>query len=87
MVDIETVSVFELFSGVLSFKKNIYLIMRIVADEKISFLKGVFEPYAKVEYYPGSAINPDVVKTADALIVLTRTKVNEFLLKNRHRSC
>jgi erythronate-4-phosphate dehydrogenase len=82
MVDIETVSVFELFSGVLSFKKNIYLIMRIVADEKISFLKGVFEPYAKVEYYPGSAINPDVVKTADALIVRTRTKVNEFLLKN-----
>ncbi len=56
--------------------------MKIVADEKISFLKGVFEPFAKVKYLPGVKIGPEEVKDADALIVRTRTKVNEKLLQN-----
>ncbi|TCO10847.1 4-phosphoerythronate dehydrogenase [Natronoflexus pectinivorans] len=55
--------------------------MKIVADDKIPFLKGVFEPYATVEYYPGKDIQPEHVKNADALIVRTRTKCNEQLLK------
>ena len=31
--------------------------IRIIADDKIPFLKGVLEPYAKVTYLPGNQIN------------------------------
>ncbi len=54
-------------------KKNI----RIVADDKIPFLKGVLEPYAEVEYHPGAKINSYTLKGADALITRTRTKANK----------
>ncbi len=54
--------------------------MKIVADDKIPFLKGVFEPFADVEYLPGSAIERNHLMDADALIVRTRTKCNEQLL-------
>ncbi len=54
--------------------------MKIVADNKIPFLRGVFEPFCQVEYYPGAEISPDHVKDADALIVRTRTKCNAALL-------
>jgi len=56
--------------------------MKIVADDKIPALKGVFEPYAKVNYLPGKEISKEDLKDADALIVRTRTKCNEALLKN-----
>jgi len=55
--------------------------MKIVIDEKIPFIKGVFEPWADVVYRPGSAIDNDMVADADALIVRTRTKCNSQLLK------
>jgi len=55
--------------------------MKIIADNKIPFLKGVFEPYAEVEYYPGNEINARKVKDADALIVRTRTCCNADLLE------
>jgi erythronate-4-phosphate dehydrogenase len=55
--------------------------MRIVADEKIPFLKGVLEPFAKVIYLPGDHISHDVVKDADALIIRTRTICNRKLLE------
>jgi erythronate-4-phosphate dehydrogenase len=55
--------------------------IKIVADDKIPFLKGVFEPYANVEYYPGKDISKDKILDADALIVRTRTKCNSELLK------
>ncbi len=54
-------------------KRNI----RIVADDKIPFLKGVLEPYAEVEYYPGAKIDSHTLKSADALITRTRTKANK----------
>lgn len=47
--------------------------MKIVADDKIPFLKGVFEPYAEVLYRNGADINAADVEDADALIVRTRT--------------
>ena len=56
--------------------------IKIIADDKIPFLKGVLEPYADIDYYPGNEITNDHVKDADALIVRTRTKCNEELLKN-----
>ena len=54
--------------------------MRIVADDKIPFLKGVFEPYAEVRYLPGGAIRQEDLRNADALITRTRTRCNRELL-------
>jgi erythronate-4-phosphate dehydrogenase len=54
--------------------------MKIVIDENIPFIKGVFEPWAKVVYSPGGAIDSTTVADADALIVRTRTKCNSRLL-------
>ena len=54
--------------------------IRIVADDKIPFLKGVLEPYAKVTYLPGNQINRSSISGADALLVRTRTKANHELL-------
>jgi erythronate-4-phosphate dehydrogenase len=54
--------------------------MKIVADDKIPFLKGALEPFADVVYMPGREINRTAVKDADALIIRTRTKCNEELL-------
>ncbi len=56
--------------------------MKIIADDKIPFLKGVLEPFCEVQYLPGAKIGPSDVKDADGLIVRTRTKVNEELLKD-----
>jgi len=54
--------------------------MRIVADDKIPFLRGVLEPYAEVIYVPGKSIDKNVLKDSDALLVRTRTKCNPGLL-------
>lgn len=54
--------------------------MKIVADDKIPFLKGVLEPYADVVYVPGNKINHSMVRNADALLVRTRTCCDEALL-------
>lgn len=54
--------------------------MKIVVDDRIPFLKGVFEPYARVVYLPGGAIAPGDLRDADALITRTRTRCNEALL-------
>jgi len=55
--------------------------MKIVADDKIPFLKGVLETFADVVYLPGKAINRKAVADADALLIRTRTKCTEDLLK------
>ena len=55
--------------------------IRIIADNKIPFLKGVLEPVADVAYLPGREISSDLVKDADALIIRTRTRCNASLLK------
>ncbi len=54
--------------------------MKIVIDENIPFIKGVFEPWADVVYSPGHVIDAAMVADADALIVRTRTKCNSHLL-------
>lgn len=53
---------------------------KIIADDKIPFLKGVLEPFADIEYYLGKEITNKIVKDADALITRTRTKCNKDLL-------
>ncbi|MCX6253670.1 MAG: 4-phosphoerythronate dehydrogenase PdxB [Bacteroidia bacterium] len=55
--------------------------MKIIADDKIPFLKGVLEPYAEVVYMPGKLITREILKEADALLTRTRTKCTESLLK------
>ena len=56
--------------------------MLIVADSKIPFLKGVFEPYADIRYLDPGEIMPETVRDADALIVRTRTKCDAALLEH-----
>ncbi len=56
--------------------------MKIIIDDKIPYIKGVFEPFAEVIYLPGSATTPAIVRDADALITRTRTVCNEELLKD-----
>lgn len=55
--------------------------MKIVADDKIPFLKGVFEPYARVVYAPGGEIGKNELMTADALLIRTRTRCTPELLE------
>ncbi len=54
--------------------------LHIVADRDIPYLKGVLEPYARVDYLPGSAIGSGDVRTADALLTRTRTRCDRALL-------
>lgn len=55
--------------------------MKIVCDSHIPFLKGALEPYGEVLYVPGPQIGPETVSDADALVVRTRTRCDESLLK------
>jgi erythronate-4-phosphate dehydrogenase len=54
--------------------------MKIIADDKIPFLKGVLEPFAEVRYWQGKQISRDILTDADALLVRTRTRCNGDLL-------
>ena len=53
---------------------------KIVADDKIPFLKGVLEEAAEVVYLPGAKTTAEDVRDADALITRTRTRCNRDLL-------
>jgi erythronate-4-phosphate dehydrogenase len=55
--------------------------LKIIADNKIPFLKGIMEPYVDIVYLPGAKTTADDVKDADAIFTRTRTKCNEALLK------
>ena len=52
----------------------------VLADCDIPFLKGVLEPYARVQYLKGSEISHCDAARADALVVRTRTHCDERLL-------
>jgi erythronate-4-phosphate dehydrogenase len=56
--------------------------VKIVADDKIPFLRGALEPWAEVIYLPGKEITHAAVKDADAMLIRTRTKCNEQLLRD-----
>lgn len=55
--------------------------MRVVIDQYIPFIKGRLEPFGEVVYLPPEQMTPETVREADALLVRTRTKCNEKLLK------
>ena len=54
--------------------------MKIVADDKIPFLRGALENFAEIMYVPGKQITREMIGDADALLIRTRTKCNESLL-------
>ena len=54
--------------------------MKIVADNKVPFLKGVFEPFADMVYLDGGKITRDDIMDADAMIIRTRTRCDAALL-------
>ncbi len=55
--------------------------MKIVIDRAIPFINGIFEPYSEVIYLQGQEFTPNIVKDADALIIRTRTRCDERLLR------
>lgn len=55
--------------------------LSIVIDDKIPFIKGILEPYANVTYIPGHEIKNEDLKKTDALVIRTRTRIDETLLK------
>lgn len=55
--------------------------MKIIADDKIPFLRGALEPFSEVIYIPGKEITRDLLSDADAMLVRTRTRCSEQLLR------
>lgn len=56
--------------------------IKVIADDKIPFLKGILEPYADIRYLPGKQISKEILINADALLIRTRTKCTRSLLKD-----
>ncbi len=54
--------------------------MRVVVDAAIPYIKGILEPYSEVIYLPAKEITANVVRSAEALIIRTRTKCDRALL-------
>ena len=54
---------------------------KIVADDKIPFLRGALEGVAEVEYLPGNRISRKDLLDADGLITRTRTRCDRELLE------
>ena len=52
----------------------------IIADNKIPYLKGILEPYVRIDYLSPERINAQTVQDADILLIRTRTKCNRELL-------
>ncbi len=55
--------------------------IKIVIDNKIPFIEGVLEKVANLVYIPGNLIGRSNLIDADALLIRTRTKCDESLLK------
>lgn len=55
--------------------------MKIIADDKIPFLRGALEPVAEVVYKEGKSISHADVVDCDAIITRTRTRCDATLLE------
>jgi len=56
--------------------------MKIIIDSYIPYIQGVFDSVADVAYFPFAKITNETVRDADALIIRTRTRCDEKLLKD-----
>ena len=54
--------------------------MRVVVESHIPHIRGLIEPFARVDYLEPGDFTPEAVRDADALIVRTRTRCNAALL-------
>jgi len=54
---------------------------KIVIDDAVPYAQAIFSHFGEVITLPGKSITSETVKDADALIVRSRTQVNESLLK------
>ena len=73
---------FTLKITIFVYQKNIAMntIPYIIADNKIPYLKGILEPYVRIDYLSPERINAQTVQDADILLIRTRTKCNRELL-------
>ncbi len=55
--------------------------MKFAIDDKIPYIRGVLEPFADVEYIPGSEISRINLLNVDGLIIRTRTRCDRHLLE------
>lgn len=55
--------------------------MKLIADDKIPFLRGIPEQFAQVQYLPASQFTHDAIKEADVLLVRTPNKCTRSLLE------
>ncbi len=55
---------------------------KIIVDDNIPFIKGRLEPFASIVYADQFGFTPEIVADADAMIIRTRTRCNEELLRN-----
>ncbi len=55
--------------------------IKIIVDDAVPFIKGVFEPYADVVYKAGKEICHDNLVDVDAMVIRTRTKCDSALLE------
>ena len=54
---------------------------RIIVDDNIPFIKGRLEPFADTVYADLFGFTPELVRDADAMVIRTRTRCDENLLK------
>ena len=55
--------------------------MKVAIDSDIPYIRGIVEPYAEVVYMRDDDITTERIRDCDALLVRTRTRCNEALLK------
>lgn len=55
--------------------------LTIVIDAAIPFMKGALDDYANIFYLPADEIDLNRVSKADALVIRTRTKITEALIR------
>ena len=55
---------------------------RIIVDDNIPFIKGRLEPFADIVYADQFGFTPELVADADAMIIRTRTRCDESLLRD-----
>jgi erythronate-4-phosphate dehydrogenase len=56
------------------------LMLTIVIDDHIPFIKGILEPFARIIYAKGGLIDRSLAMQADGLIIRTRTRCDAALL-------
>ena len=68
--------------NLLTFRIKFICMIKIIADRNIPFLKGVLEPFCEVKYMAGNEIGRKELTGTDALLIRTRTKCTQAILKD-----